>query len=94
MQGQHRVHRGAASGRAGDREVSVGGLDAVEQAGEAGSPCRVRAADAVVADVDREHIGLEVDLDGRARGVSVLDDVGQRLRDDEVRRGLDANGQP
>ena len=48
----------------------------------------LRAADAVVADVDHGVAVLAPDLDAGVRGVRVLGDVGQRLGDDEVGRGL------
>jgi hypothetical protein len=72
--------QGRASPRgAGDVERALGRFDAVEQAGQPASLCRIGAACAIVADVDRQYAGVDLDLDVdvRAGGACVLDDVRQ-----------------
>src|SRR5687768_13387226 len=44
----------------------------------------VGAADAVVFDLDNHVVGVRADGYVRSRRARVLDDVGERLRDDEV----------
>src|SRR6185295_17093681 len=54
---QHDGHHGRAAGRAGHVDPPVYGGDALHQSGEPAAPGHVRAADAVVADVEAEHPG-------------------------------------
>ena len=54
----------------------------------------LRAADAVVADLDHRPLASRRTVDARVRRVCVLGHVGQRLGDDEVGRGLDRDRQP
>ena len=55
---------------------------------------RIHAAHAVVGDPHDERLGLQPDLHPRLLGLRVARDVRQRLRDQEVRGGLDRRGQP
>ena len=70
------------------------GLDAVEQAGDPGPALRVGAADAVVANLQPERAAIDPAADRGAGGAGVLDDVRQRLGDDEVGGRLERRGQP
>ena len=67
--------------------------DAVGQAAQAGPGGRVRAADAVVADLDLEPVASRRTATTATRR-GVLGDVGQRLGDHEVGGRLDRHRQP
>ena len=71
-------HRGGRRERRSDR-----------QAPQPGPATRIGAADAVVGDLDDERPVVTLDDDPGGGGRRVLDDVGQRLGDDEVGGELD-----
>jgi hypothetical protein len=82
----------AAAARAVDRQVAVERADAI---GEASEPCaavRRGAALSVVADLDARVAVLAIDGDPGLARLRLLRDVRERLRDDEVRGGLDMAG--
>ena len=87
------AHQRAGALRAGDLEGAVERADAVAEATQACALAGLRAADAVVADVDHGVAVLAPDLDAGVRRVRVLGDVRQRLGDDEVGRRLHRAGQ-
>ena len=86
---QHRpaAPRAVDAQRAAERGHAVG--DADEPVARA-----VGAADAVVADLDAQHAVRRPRRAPRARRARVLDDVGQRLGDDEVGARLDLRREP
>ena len=59
-------------------------VDAVAQPAQAGARRRVRAADAVVADLEAEAVVLDERCTNACARLRVLGDVGQRLGGDEV----------
>ena len=69
-------------------------LDAVGQAVQTRSQLWIRAPDPVVDDLDDGTAVFARDLDGDRRSVRVLGDVGERLGNDVVGRGLDPPRQP
>ena len=75
-----------------DPQATVERLDSVAEAAEPGAG-GVGAADAVVGDLDRHAAVRAHDVESDARGIRVLDDVGERLGGDEVHRCLDGVGQ-
>ena len=81
-------------GRAGDRDRSAERFGAVGEAEDAGAATGVDAADAIVADRDRQDtvIAPGAQLDDGCPGV--LGDVGERLGGDVVRGRLDRRRQP
>ena len=81
--------RRALAGRRADLEPAVERVDAVAQPAQAAPGRRVRAADAVVADLDAEPVVLDREHDGCAARVRVLRHVRERLGRDEVGRRLD-----
>ena len=83
------AERRALAGRRADLEPAVERVDAVAQAAQAAAGRRVRAADAVVADLDAEPVVLDREHDGCAARVRVLRHVRERLGRDEVGRRLD-----
>jgi hypothetical protein len=74
---------------AGDGDRAVDALNAIDEAGEPGAVPGVSAARAVVADLEFRHSVA----DGDAGGPGMLDRVGQRLGDHEVRGGFHVGGQ-
>jgi hypothetical protein len=83
-------------GRAVDGQGAVECGDTVRQAREPAAAGGPRAAAAVVAHLDHEHVPVGGDVDRRLRRLGVLGDVRQRLGDDEVGRDLDGlrSGRP
>ena len=75
--------------RARDEQVPVQRLDAVGQAVQAGPVRGVRAADAVVGDLDRDAGRRPRQAHRRRRRLGVLADVGQGLAGHEVHGELD-----
>ena len=88
------------TGRARHDEGAVDGPDALGQAGEpAVVPLGVGhedhgSADAVVADLEAQGASAHGDTYVHARGLRVLDRVGEQLGDAEVGDGLDGLGRP
>ena len=81
--------------RAEDIHRSAERSDPVTQPDEAaGFRPGTGAADPVVPDLDDALVSRNVEPYPRTGGVRVLDDVGQRLRTDEVQAGLDGRRQP
>jgi hypothetical protein len=87
-------HRRASALLARDAEPPSERLDPVRQPPQAGSLVGVRAADAVVGDLDDEHPVVTSEVDPRQARRRVLGDVGERLRHDVERGGLDRLGEP
>ena len=85
---QQGAEHGAGPGGADDRQVPPGRVHAVDQSGQPGSTGRIGATHAVVTDLDRQDVAVELDVRAHPVRARVRRDVGQRLRDDEVRRGL------
>ena len=85
-------HGRPARGRA-HLEPAVGGQHPLLQPGQAAALGGVRAAHAVVLDADLDAAVLHPDADRGAGGLAVLRDVGERLGDHEVDRGLDVRRQ-
>ena len=71
-----------------DLEPAVERLDPLLQPGQPAAP-RVRAAGSVVGDLDHKHCPVEMQRHARTRARRMLGDVGQRLGNDKVGRGLD-----
>ena len=90
-------HRGGdqrpAAGCIPDRQPPAERGDAVGDAHQA-VPARIRAARAVIANMDVEHPVLDECADLRVLRVGVLDHVRQRLRHDEVGARLDLGREP
>src|SRR5215207_3279290 len=76
-----------------DVELAIDRGQAVAEAPQPGSQSDVSAADAVVADFDREPAVAVCDCHRGVRRGGVLGDVGQRLGDDEVGGQLDLLGE-
>ena len=73
-----------ASGRARDPKCAVERLDAVGETAQPGSIRRIRAADAVVVNVDHGDSIAPRDIHFHAGGVGVLCAVRERLGDEEI----------
>ena len=94
MQRQHGAHERALAGRAGDAERAV---DAPTRSARPLRPepvLGVRAADAVVLDLDDERVVVVREPDRRVGRVRVLGDVRERLGDREVRGRLGDGREP
>ena len=76
-------------GWARELQLAVERGDPVREPVQARAGARDGAADAVVGDLQLQAAVHALHPDGRVLGLRVLGDVGQRLRDDEVRRRLD-----
>src|SRR5437763_178972 len=90
---QSRANPGAAAGRALDLELPSEGVDAVDEAPQAGAPLRVGAADPVVRDLERETVGRPRHAHAHRARVGVLGDVRERLGRDVERRHLHRLGE-
>ena len=75
-------------GRAVEVDRAAQGLDAVGEAGEAGTACQIGPAHAVVADRQQQAAVARAERNLGVRGVCVLHRVGQRFGCDVVRRDL------
>ena len=86
-------YEGAAAGLALDCEPSAERGHPVGDPDEP-VPARIGASDAVVANLDAERPIVHACADLGLPGVRVLDDVGERLGDDEVGARLDLRREP
>ena len=75
--------------RADDDERPACGFRAVAQADQPGPGRGVDAADTVIPHLDADDVAHASDRHRCGRCSRVLDDVGERLRDDEIRGRLD-----
>ncbi len=83
-----------SAGRAGHREGTVHARDSSGKALQAAAGLGMRATRAVIPDLDDESPVLTPTTYLAPRRATVLGDVGQRLRDDEVGRPLDGGREP
>ena len=81
-------------GSAVDADRAAQSLDAVGQAGQAGTARGIGSADSVVADRQQQAAVARGERNLDARGLRMLHRVGQRLGRDVVRRDLDRLGIP
>ena len=89
-----RHQRRPAAARTINPKSTAKRVEPVDQAADARSPGRIRAADAVVGHLNHEcAVGLDRP-DSRGRGLGVLRDVGQRFGHDEVAGNLNRRRQP
>src|SRR4051794_40114220 len=91
--GDARLQACATAGWAVDAKVPVERLDTVGETVQARAAPGVRSADAVVGDADEDAPVVAQHADGDVGRVGVLGDVGDRLGDEVVGRGLDGLGQ-
>jgi hypothetical protein len=76
-----------------DLEAAADRRDAVAQAAQAGTRRGVGTADTVVGDLHEDLPAVASHADCRMRRLRIPGDVGERLGNDEVGRGLNAIGQ-